>query len=105
MGVSSGRIYDSPDGREWTQVASGDSHFDVTYAANAFVAVGDISRIWRSTDGTNWTSTNALSRFYGITFGQTKFVTVGDGGGVAVSETFGATWTQVIAATNTTLGQ
>jgi hypothetical protein len=80
---SSGRVYSSPDGSNWSERDSGTSQWleDITWDATLgqFFAVGWNGAIIASPDGVNWTpkSAGVTDRLLGITTNGSRLVAVG----------------------------
>jgi hypothetical protein len=97
-GDTSGFIRTSPDGnlQTWTTRTSNSTTplFDVIWANNLFVAVGESGSIVTSANGTSWTvrvAAGALQNLLAVAFGAGRFVAVGGAGTVRTS-TDGLTW-------------
>src|SRR5206468_2036651 len=55
---SSGIIFSSPDGQNWTEQASGfgKGFGGIAFGQNMFVAVGDAGAVFESSDGQSWSN-------------------------------------------------
>jgi hypothetical protein len=81
--LETGAIFTSPDGTTWTQRATTQGMFAVTYGVRGFVAVGWLGTIMTSTDGITWTSTQVSAsnasaiQFHGVAYGDGDYVAAG----------------------------
>lgn len=74
----------SADGVNWTNAASGVGSWlqGITYADNAFIAVGDGDTLITSPDGIIWTkgATGHSETLFAVTYGNRAIVAAGDYG-------------------------
>ncbi len=97
----------SADGRRWTRATTSTALnaanlFNVAYAQNTFVAVGDLGRIFTSANGADWTSrTSGLTTsLFAVAGGPAGFAAAGSNGAI-VSSADGITWeTRASGTTN-----
>ena len=96
-------VYTSPDGITWTQrtIDSAYELYDIIYANNLFVIVGDEGSIFTSSDGITWTqrTSEVNNSLRTIIYANRQFTISGDGG-VILSSKKGIMWTTISIAIN-----
>ncbi len=103
---SGGGLINSVDGISWiSSQLTGSSVYDVIWANNMYVAVGEWGReaIRWSYDGLTWhhRSSHSGGDLYGVAWGNGRFVAVGDyGSGGAYWSTNGTDWNSVTTSGN-----
>ena len=97
-GSTTGNIYTSPDGINWTLISTtGPTRaYNFAYSPTAgYVAVGSpdfvTGEIWSSADGITWTTQAVANRLNGVIWTNNQFVAIGDNGAIHTSPD-GAVW-------------
>jgi hypothetical protein len=107
--VTTGYIFTSPDGINWTQVygLANAIMSDVTYDGTTYVAVasGTTNKIFTSPDGTNWTPrmTSAIPALTNVSNGGGVFMATGATPYYSIND--GVTWTAAPSYTGQALTQ